>query len=1533
MKNKYKISGSKKISKMNMVIGILISIIFLMFLPGVLGLSISSVDHSPKSPCYHPDTADNVIITWTTNENSTSKVYYRLTGGEGWPNEKSNDSNAMSHSVNLETLANGTYQYYVESCNATNCMNSSIKSFTVRNDYSVVVRSDVSSISGDPTETKSVKMWAENTGSESDTYTLTISNNNCNADITGAPQTVNAGPCGGTSSQKTLTVKIPIKNWGTPCYFDINAESVNGPTNTKRITININDAYNVDLNASVTEKSGNPGGNVTYTVRVTNTGSNSDSFNLTVSGASVPAYLSTITVTKAPGNYEDVTLTVTIPSNAASGAQYETTLMAKSNKNPSKIDSITFKTTASTGFGVTLTPKTQSGSADPGGSKIYTITIKNTGNAQDNFTLGVNNIGGAAGANLSKNNVTLNSGQQTTFTLTVTLPGSSAAGTIYRVNVTATSKSDTSVKDKAETITNTTSVAGGGITDFSAPDNASLQDVIKFYITFNNTGSVNVNVTPKVLIMKTGSVIKTVTGDVTLVQTQNTAVLEVEWTVTGLTKGSTYLLKPRVEFGANTIDANTGLWENIYILKPANISVEPQQIDLEISPNIPIDITLTVRNTGDKKLFDVKFYELSSPPYPFRISGFSINEFNVSPGESKSITMTVNSVNLGSHSEDLQILYYTDPSSPHTLKIRFNVVVSSGPHLIFDKFKYEHILQNGTPTQTEQLTVTNVGNENAYNITISATGDVLNLIPSIQQQPTINSNAGVTLDYDINIPATKAPGTYTGKFKIQYKNNNGTGYTKEADIEITVIVPGANLQVPNSLSATLRPDEFKTIAITPPIKNIGTENLIVNLNGNVDSTDITFTPNNFQLSSGEPKDVEVNIQAPSSTGTYTGTITVSAAGVSYDIPTTITVVSSCGDGHCDAGESCSCRDCEYASRCTSGGGRPTHRLEIKRIDDVTAKLGDTVKVKIEIENTGRRDEDDIELFIDDCPKKWICEKIKDIKINDGKSLTKYLEITVPESAVLKTYKLTAKVDNKDEDTESFKLIVGKQCSKDSDCKSDEYCENGVCRPKKDFKESCTRPDGSECESGICSGGVCIECESDNDCDSDEYCSLGECLDKKGVGEGCSEDYECASESCVNDKCIECESPDDCDSGEYCDDGICTNLKSLGESCESSDECETKKCKDERCGCMTDSDCVSGESCENGECKKKIIEKLSFEIIVIPENVTAGDSVVVMVLSNGEPVTGAVVSIRDKVYITDENGEVNFTANETGILNIIVSKSGYNELTSEIFVEEKEKEGFWTLWNIFIILFILLIVLVILIVILISRKKGGKDEKGEKSLQTLRGFREKFNYTSHEIKEKIKDMMASKKDKEAGEEGKIKEIKKVKKVAKHEIVKEAVKEEIKEKPKREIAEEEPELLSIDDITLPPIGEIVKEDEKEPEEEKAEAVKEEEKEPEEEKAEAVKEEEKKPIEEEKAEEVKEEEKKPMDEEKAEEVKEEEKKPMEEEKAEEVEEEEKKPMEEEKAEEVEEETPETGEKEKKEKPEKAEESTPWNDILKEK
>jgi hypothetical protein len=104
-----------------------------------------------------------------------------------------------------------------------------------------------------------------------------------------------------------------------------------------------------------------------------------------------------------------------------------------------------------------------------------------------------------------------------------------------------------------------------------------------------------------------------------------------------------------------------------------------------------------------------------------------------------------------------------------------------------------------------------------------------------------------------------------------------------------------------------------------------------------------------------------------------------------------------------------------------------------------------------------------------------------------------------------------------------------------------------------------------------------DCHRNGDCESGQ-CSGGLCVDKKGEGEDCDADADCASGTCSDSKCT-------------------APKKGSDESCDSDDDCSSGTCKDGKCGGSS----KKGGGGSSGKYKKIWIGLgLSIDLVSLPQ---------------------------------------------------------------------------------------------------------------------------------------------------------------------------------------------------------------------------------------------------------------------------------------------------------------------------------------------
>ena len=193
--------------------------------------------------------------------------------------------------------------------------------------------------------------------------------------------------------------------------------------------------YAVDL-GSDQAASGAPGESVMYELVITNLGNSADTFDLSLTTV-WDATISAESILLAPGVSANLTVTVTIPGDAAHNAQDVAAVAATSQGDATATAQVNLTTTAiAPVYAVSLTPD-QAASGAPGESVMYELVITNLGNSADTFDLSLTTVWDAT---ISAESIFLAPGFSANLTVTVAIPGDAAHNAQDVAAVTATSQ-------------------------------------------------------------------------------------------------------------------------------------------------------------------------------------------------------------------------------------------------------------------------------------------------------------------------------------------------------------------------------------------------------------------------------------------------------------------------------------------------------------------------------------------------------------------------------------------------------------------------------------------------------------------------------------------------------------------------------------------------------------------------------------------------------------------------------------------------------------------------------------------------------------------------------------------------------------------------------------------------------------------------------------------------------------------------------------------------------------------------------------
>jgi uncharacterized membrane protein len=368
--------------------------------------------------------------------------------------------------------------------------------------YGVELTPPTANTTENPGQIVTYTLTLRNTGNTTDTYNITKL-------VTGQAWTTtipgSVGPvASGNSAQFNVTVEIPAgaanNNWSRAA---VTAASQNDSSKTDASVLTTTAATaiitrGVNIERLTEPQTGEAGKTVTYTLRVTNTGTAADTIVLTATGQSWPTGLSDYSLSLNSDQGQTVYAYVAVPSSGISDGDKDTaTVTAKSNADPSKTDSAVLTTTAYVPtYDVDLSPNTAIKTDNPGQTVTYTMFVENTGNIADSYTLSLGTH--IWTATLSVNTIgPLDPGDPANFDVTVIIPAGASNGQQDTTLVTATSTTDPAISDASLlTTVATTQTIIRGVTLEPSTD--------------AKTGGAGATVTYTLRVTNTGNVVDTI---------------------------------------------------------------------------------------------------------------------------------------------------------------------------------------------------------------------------------------------------------------------------------------------------------------------------------------------------------------------------------------------------------------------------------------------------------------------------------------------------------------------------------------------------------------------------------------------------------------------------------------------------------------------------------------------------------------------------------------------------------------------------------------------------------------------------------------------------------------------------------------------------------------------------------------------------------------------------------------------------------------------------------------------------------------
>ena len=313
--------------------------------------------------------------------------------------------------------------------------------------YGVNLYSYAATASAQPTDSDMVELRVENIGNGQDTYSLKATGQYYRwASFESTLLTVGAGG----EILVNMTVTVP-DGMATGTYtIDVVATSTGASSATKTlvVTVTVEHKEDVEVTAAnlIRKKSTDPGGTVTYDVKVTNLGLKAHVVDISLEGIHASwGKLNRTQVILAAGASDNVLVTVSIPEGTTP-MSFDINVTGTFDDMSTRTDTLNTITTVNTVQGVEVELNDTTVTGLPGTTVTVTLNVKNTGNAEETFDFSVDVSEDFVA--FSPTTLTLAPGVDANVTVRLTAPNDPLTPTgIHYINITATSQSNISASD------------------------------------------------------------------------------------------------------------------------------------------------------------------------------------------------------------------------------------------------------------------------------------------------------------------------------------------------------------------------------------------------------------------------------------------------------------------------------------------------------------------------------------------------------------------------------------------------------------------------------------------------------------------------------------------------------------------------------------------------------------------------------------------------------------------------------------------------------------------------------------------------------------------------------------------------------------------------------------------------------------------------------------------------------------------------------------------------------------------------------
>jgi uncharacterized membrane protein len=392
------------------------------------------------------NTADTIKVNFSSNprslaSHSLSSPFVNLGAGQ---------TRTFTVTVTVpanEPVGNLRFVMLATSDNDTSATGTAALTVVVDPVYGVNLFSYDATATAEPTDTDKVELRVANTGNGADTFTLKATGPYYTW-VSFETTTVTVSASGEMVVNMTVTVPdSDVVSTGT-YTINITATSTASSSATSVLAVRVTVVHKEDLALSAADlirrRSTDPGGTVTYSIKVENLGVKAHVVNLALTGTNAGwASLNRSLVILQAGTSSEVKVTVSVPDGTAP-ATFDLDITGTFDDNDLRTDTFTVITTVNKVHGVNVELNDTTVAGAPGERVTVTLNVNNTGNDVDTFDLSVDVNGKWVTIVPASVTLAANANVNVSVTIVAPLDPLTPAGINY-INVTATSKGNGSV--------------------------------------------------------------------------------------------------------------------------------------------------------------------------------------------------------------------------------------------------------------------------------------------------------------------------------------------------------------------------------------------------------------------------------------------------------------------------------------------------------------------------------------------------------------------------------------------------------------------------------------------------------------------------------------------------------------------------------------------------------------------------------------------------------------------------------------------------------------------------------------------------------------------------------------------------------------------------------------------------------------------------------------------------------------------------------------------------------------------------------